>query len=107
MICAVLLATGAGKTPREDGASEEDTSWSDFAFTALWSCVFAVGLVSRIPFALASALYIAGFAGWFLVPAAGPGSRRAKTLIFVVLFGGVTAAAIAALFRYGFLVRLP
>lgn len=106
MLCAVLLALGADRTPR-DGADVADGSWRDFAFAGLWSCVFALVLVSRIPFAVATALYIAGFSGWYLLPAATDTRGRLKALAFVLVFSVVTAVAISALFRYGFLVRLP
>ncbi|WP_068115851.1 tripartite tricarboxylate transporter TctB family protein [Tropicimonas marinistellae] len=105
MLCAFLLALSAKRTPRE--ADTGSGSWKDFGFTAIWSCVFALGLVSRIPFVLASGLYIAGFAGWFLIPAATDSRGRLRAVLLVLLFGAVTATAISALFRYGFLVRLP
>ncbi len=106
MLCAILLARSAAATPR-DTEDDDSGSLQDFTFTAIWSCVFALVLVGRIPFAAGAAIYIAGFAGWFLVPAAPIGSGRMKTALFVMLFGAVTAGAISALFRYGFLVRLP
>ena len=103
LICAVLLALGADKVDRKDG---EAGSWGSFAFTAIWSCVFAVVLVSRIPFAAATAIYVAGFAGWFLLPAA-PKAGRVKLALMLAGFAVITAIAVSALFRYGFLVRLP
>ncbi len=106
MGCAVLLALGAEKAQR-DSEDFADGSWRNLGFTAIWSFVFAVGLVSRIPFVVATAIYIAGFSGWFLIPAAPDTRGRVRALLFVVIFGAVTATAISALFRYGFLVRLP
>lgn len=103
MLCAVLLALSADKVERK---CAEAGSWGSFAFTALWSCVFAVILVSRIPFAAATAIYVAGFAGWFLLPET-PVAKRAKTALWIIAFGVITAAAVSTLFRYGFLVRLP
>jgi putative tricarboxylic transport membrane protein len=103
MLCAVLLALNADGADRK---GPEGGSWGSFAFTALWSCFFAVILVSRIPFAAAVAIYVTGFAGWFLLPDIS-GAKRVKTALFIVAFGVITAAAVSALFRYGFLVRLP
>ena len=103
MLCAVLLALSADKADRKQ---PEDGDWASFAFTAIWSCVFAVVLVSRIPFAVAVAIYVVGFAGWFH-PWEKPGTKRLKTVLFVVAFGVTTAASVSTLFRYGFLVRLP
>ncbi len=105
MLCAVLLAVGADRTEREE--DEGGASWSDFAVAAVWSCVFAVVLVTRIPFAVATAIYIAGFSTWFLWPATDPGPGRTKMILLVVIFACVAATAVSVLFRYGFLVRLP
>lgn len=103
MLCAVLLALNADKTERTE---PETGSWSSFAFSALWSCFFAIVLVSRIPFAAATAIYVAGFAGWFLLPAT-PAVARWKKALLILAFGVITAIAVSTLFRYGFLVRLP
>lgn len=107
MVCAVLLALTADKTEREAAEAAAAGSWPNFAFTALWSCVFALALVGRLPFAAASALYIFGFTAWFGLRAsrgeAGLGKRAALLAVFAV----VVASAVALLFRYGFLVRLP
>lgn len=103
MCCAGLLALGADKVERK---TPEDGSWGSFGFTALWSCFFAAILVGRMPFAAATALYVAGFAGWFLLPST-PGAQRTKTALLIIAFGVITAVAVSTLFRYGFLVRLP
>ncbi|NKB53154.1 MAG: hypothetical protein GKR97_13185 [Rhizobiaceae bacterium] len=103
MVCAVLLALNADDVERKEA---EEGSWRSFAFTALWSCFFSVILVSRIPFVAATAIYVAGFAGWFLLPAK-PVAKRLKTALFIITFGIIIAVAVSTLFRYGFLVRLP
>jgi len=103
MVCAVLLALNADNAERREA---EDGFWGSFAFSALWSCFFALILVSRIPFVVATSIYVTGFAGWFLVPGK-PVAKRLKTTLLLVMFGGVTAIAVSTLFRYGFLVRLP
>ncbi|MHA3976877.1 tripartite tricarboxylate transporter TctB family protein [Halovulum sp. GXIMD14794] len=105
MICAVLLALGTrGKsTPRGD---VEPHSVGNFTFTAVWSCVFALILVGSLPFWLATAIYILVFSGWFLIPETGGGARL-RTGILLLIFAFGMAVGISALFRYGFLVRLP
>ncbi|PRY26414.1 putative tricarboxylic transport membrane protein [Aliiruegeria haliotis] len=106
MICAALLAINAPRTPR-DPDEVESGSWGNFLFTLLWSCFYALVMVGRLEFAIATAIFITGFAGWFLVPAATDTPSRLKAAGFVAVFGIVAAVAISALFRYGFLVRLP
>lgn len=103
MLCAALLAWSATSAERKE---PDEGSWRSFAFTAVWSCFFAVVLVSRIPFAAATAIYVAGFAGWFMLPDT-PTASRLKLTVLIIGFGLVTALAISSLFRYGFLVRLP
>lgn len=111
MLCAVLLANGTRRsTPQEASApaatTEDGQSFSNFAFTALWCGVYALGMVGRMPFWAATAIFIFGFSGWFLIPAV-QGSSRLRHAVLLVLFAGIMAVSISALFRYGFLVRLP
>ncbi len=104
MGCAVLLFTGARGAAREAGESGE--LWRDLGIAAGWSVFYAVALVGQVPFVVATAIYIAGFVWWFTRPA--PGGRGAvRRAIVAVAFGVVVAVAVAVLFRYGFLVRLP
>lgn len=105
MICAVALAVSADQTERAEG--DDAGSWPHFAFTAIWSCIFAIGLVSRLPFVVAAAIYVAGFTAWFLLPRAETQSARLKSGAWILVFAVVTAVSVSALFRYGFLVRLP
>jgi putative tricarboxylic transport membrane protein len=63
-------------------------------------------MVGQMPFAAATAIYLAAFVGWFLWRDVRP-ERPWLTAAGVLVFAVVAAAAISALFRYGFLVRLP
>ncbi|MEE4117582.1 MAG: tripartite tricarboxylate transporter TctB family protein [Paracoccaceae bacterium] len=101
MLCAALLFVGA----RED-EPEGEGSWEHFLVAAGWSIAYALGMVGQMPFTVATAIYLAGFVGWFLWRDVRP-ERPVVTAAGVVVFSVVTAIAIAALFRYGFLVRLP
>ncbi len=65
---------------------------------------YALVLVGRVPFAAATAIYIAIFVLWFRE---GEGARGLRGVAGVIVLAVVAAAGIAALFRYGFLVRLP
>ena len=69
-----------------------------------WSAFYALALVGNMPFVVATAIYLLGFTGWFLWR---EGGRRPVTAIAVIAFSLTTAVAVSALFRYGFLVRLP
>ena len=107
MVCAALLFRGAGDeaAPAEEEAGPEG-SWSHLLTAAGWSVFYALGLVGRMPFAVATAIYLAGFVGWFLWRDVRP-ERPARTALGVVAFAVLTAVSVSALFRYGFLVRLP
>ncbi len=107
MICAGLLFRGASD---EDAAAEGEAgpegSWFHLLTAAGWSVVYALGLVGRMPFAVATAIYLAGFVGWFVWRDVQP-ERPARAALGVAVFAVLTAVAVSALFRYGFLVRLP
>lgn len=102
MLCAVLLFSSS--PPADPDAPRETGSTRDFIFAAGLGVFYAVVLVGRVPFVLATALYIASFI--FIFSTGDPARRRHRT-IFAVVFAGLFAVAIGALFRYGFLVRLP
>lgn len=100
MLCAAFLYRAA----RDSDAPAEEGSWSDFVTAAGWSAFYALALVGNMPFVVATAIYLLGFTGWFLWR---EGGRRPVTAIAVIAFSLTTAVAVSALFRYGFLVRLP
>ena len=110
MICAAFLGLGSLAETNDDLPAPETMdrgNWADFAFVAVWSCLFAVFLVGSMPFAAASAIYITVFSVWFLWPQQRESAGRAKLLVLTLLYAGLMAAGISALFEYGFLVRLP
>lgn len=110
VVCAVFLGFGTLSEPDSDAPEAETmdrSNWMDFAFAAGWSCVFAVLLVGRVPFMAAAAIYIAVFSAWYLCPQQADQAGRLKMLGLVVVYGGLIAAGVSALFQYGFLVRLP
>ncbi len=109
MICAAFLALA--KVSKDNDAPEQETmdrgNWADLAFTAAWSCVFAVFFVGSMSFVAATALYIGVFAVWFLWSQKSETADRLKIIILVGVYAALVAAGISALFQYGFLVRLP
>lgn len=107
MACAALLALNADKTG-DRMAQPDGVSWRDL-FIALALCgLYALGMVGRVPFGIATALFITAFSGWFLWPPADArNSVRLKIAVGVIVFGIAISTAISLLFRYAFLVRLP
>jgi putative tricarboxylic transport membrane protein len=66
-------------------------------------CAYALVLVGRLPFFIATALFVAAFVAAFR-PSGRPWLRHG---VMAAGFGIATAVTVSALFRYGFLVRLP
>ncbi len=106
MVCALLLAWGTKGASSDDRDGFAGGSWFNLLVAAGWSCIYALFLVGWLPFAVATAIYLAVFAGWFLW-CDEDGFRPLRTGIIVVIFSVTMATGIALLFRYGFLVRLP
>ncbi len=110
-LCAALLYAGA-RTRNDERAAPEDgvarfSNWRDLLFTAVYSTVYALLLVGNMPFALATAIYILVFVAHFTWAPSAPWSRRIRQLVLAAAYAAVCAVSVAALFRYGFLVRLP
>jgi putative tricarboxylic transport membrane protein len=68
---------------------------------------YAAGLVGRLPFWLATFLFVAGFVALFEWPFAGSRRERLARLAFALLFGALISAAVTLVFQKVFLVRLP
>jgi hypothetical protein len=68
---------------------------------------YAAGLVGRLPFWLATFLFVAGFVALFEWPLARDRKDRTRRLVFAVAFGALVAAAVSYVFSQVFLVRLP
>jgi putative tricarboxylic transport membrane protein len=104
-LCAVLLYASAGSGRAAEAASPGGASWRDLGLALALCLVYALVLVGRVPFFWATTAFIAAFAAWFAWPDADGSKLRtvARAMAFAVLASG----AISALFRYGFLVRLP
>jgi len=107
MVCAVALAWSTRRAPT-GGAGPEQVSWRRFAVTLFWCALYALAAIGQIPFAPATAVFVAGFILWFLwTENDRAGSPGPLVVVAVLAFSGATAFGIAALFQYGFLVRLP
>ena len=102
-LCALLLFLRAS----DGGAGVAVASWSSVAL-ALGVCLaYALGLVGRVPFFWATAVFVAAFAALFVWRDAAGEGRLVWRLALAVVFGFLVSGGISALFRYGFLVRLP
>jgi len=107
MVCAVALAWSAAR-PREEEGTPEAVSWSRFGVTLFWCALYALAALGHMPFAPATAIFIAGFTLWFIWTESEYATRPGViTVLAVLTFSGAMAFGVAALFRYGFLVRLP
>ena len=110
MICSALLVASAGR--REAALEAESGHASDgslraLGFAALYSVVYALLLVGTLPFVVATALYVAVFYIHFSWKPGHPLAAQLPVIGLGVLFGVAGSYAIASLFQYGFLVRLP
>jgi hypothetical protein len=69
--------------------------------------VYTLGLVGRLPFGVASALFVFGFIVTFeLVLPSGPTALR-RTLAWAAVVAVVASTAVVLVFEHAFLVRLP
>jgi len=76
--------------------------------TALILClIYPLVLIGRMPFWLATALFVFGFVAVFEWEGGGGGASRARRLAVAAAIGIVTGAAVAYTFSHFFLVRLP
>lgn len=104
-VCAVGLWLGA--RGREDGPVSDDVSLKNLGFAALYTVVYALGLVGRMPFELATWIFITVFVLHFTRERLAEGRHPAVWFGSAVLYAVICSGAVAALFRYAFLVRLP
>ena len=95
-------AAAAMPSRRDDGNSN-----ARLALAAGLGLFFIVGLIGRMPFWLAAAIFVTAF----IAPSSGgPGSRlgrAARRLATALLQGVVTGIAVTLVFESVFLVRLP
>lgn len=73
------------------------------ALTLVFTLLYAAGLIGRLPFWLATALFVAAFT-WVFAP---PEYTRIKQAGSAALAGVLTSAVVTLVFQYVFLVRLP
>ena len=107
-ICSTLLYLEAYKNKSSESKIEtEFVSWKNLFVCALISCIYALILVGWLSFYLATVIYITFFILYFSREELLTANLRKKTIIIAFTVGPLAAISISALFRYGFLVRLP
>ena len=122
MIGAVLAVMGAilffrsrseirAARARGDPGSFDKAGWARAGFTLLLCFIFGIGLVGRIPFQLASFLFMLAFIVSFDFydnrDAYRDRLRMARRVAVAVVIAGIAAWAISKVFQDIFFVRLP
>jgi hypothetical protein len=69
--------------------------------------LYALGLVGRLPFWLATFVFVAGFIALFEWRERGAAGRRVRGLVVALACGAITSAVVSIAFEQVFLVRLP
>ena len=99
----VLLVLGVMLAVRRTSAAESaagSAGWGNTVLVLFLFLGYAVGLVGRLPFWLATFLFVTLFIAVFEYPA----RRR---MAFAALYGAITSLVVTYLFESVFLVRLP
>jgi len=79
----------------------------DMIVAALLCCIYALGLIGRLPFPAATGLFVTAFIIAFEAHRDMSRAQLVKVCIIGAGLGIAVAATISVLFRYAFLVRLP
>ena len=94
-----------------DASGVDKAGWARAGYTLLLCLIFGIGLVGRIPFQLASFLFMLAFIVSFDFydnrDAYRDRLRMARRIIVAVVIAGVAAWAISKIFQDVFFVRLP
>jgi putative tricarboxylic transport membrane protein len=101
------IAAGALSERAPAAADESGNSTARLAIAAGLGLLFIVGLIGRMPFWLATAIFVALFIGAFEWRPGQAGSLRARILAIAAVQGLATGWAVTLVFEKLFLVRLP
>lgn len=78
-----------------------------FSLTIVISVIYALVLVGRVAYPVATALYVVAFVLTFEYQWKKPFATQIKTVLIALLVGVLTSGAVTGVFRYLFLVNLP
>lgn len=84
--------------------SERRPGLARIAMAAALALVYSLGLIGRMPFPIATALFVFAFIGWFGVR---EGESMKRRLVVAAITAIATAAVVTLVFERVFLVRLP
>lgn len=84
-------------------AATAERGWGRLAATLTLCLVYAAGLVGRLPFWLATFLFVSGFVALF----SWPGRSPVRVGLVALILGAGVAVSVTLLFERVFLVRLP
>ncbi len=110
LLSVLLAARALGRARRGLGptsAASPSEGLAALALVALLCLVFAVGLVTRLPFWLASAIFVSLFILVFEWRVGVTSVSRARLLATALAIGLIAGVAISLVFERVFLVRLP
>jgi Tripartite tricarboxylate transporter TctB family len=93
--------------PIASGAAPDGASNLRLALAVALGLIFCVGLIGRLPFWAAAAVFVTAFIALFEWRRGDPWSRRAIRLGTAALQGLVTGVAVMLVFEKIFFVRLP
>lgn len=99
-----LSPAAAGRTKRE---RREGYSNARLALAALLCLAFAVGMVGRMPFWLATAIFVFLFVLLFEWRGDQPWHERIRPIVTAALVAAATGGLVTLVFQRVFLVRLP
>lgn len=102
----VLMMRGWARRRHEAAAADGATAPllnGRISTTLALTLLYAAVLIGRLPFWLATALFVAAFVALY----APPEQARTRRLVVALLAGVITSAAVTWVFQYIFLVRLP
>jgi len=108
LLIAGSLRQPTARVPTEtESAAANPGAWTRLLTAAALCLIYALGLVGRLPFWLATALFVTVFIAVFEWDRGGPAGRRAVRLGWALFLGIATGFAVSYVFRDLFLVRLP
>lgn len=105
----VLMLRGWTRRRHEDGVSSDGETGTAplinrrVAAMLVLTLTYAVALIGRLPFWLATALFVAAFVALYAPRERG----HARRLVVALAAGAITSAVVTWVFQFVFLVRLP